>query len=120
MKDNNKIRMPEVESLLKRARKPKPAPHPGAALPSGTVGPLLHVLTGKRLRLFEQVRKTPASIGGLARKMNRPRGGVARDVRTLERFGLVHVAARPLPGHGRQKWVAPRPENFFTTVSPRT
>ena len=68
---------------------------------------LLHVLTEKRVLLLKQVKETPTSITDLARKLNRDRSAVTRDVQLLERFGVVHVTERPLPGHGRQKWVSP-------------
>jgi hypothetical protein len=32
---------------------------------------------------------------------------VTRDVQVLERFGVVQVTDKPLPGHGRQKWITP-------------
>ena len=30
---------------------------------------------------------------------------MTRDVQVLERFGVVQVTDKPLPGHGRQKWI---------------
>jgi predicted transcriptional regulator len=68
---------------------------------------LLHVLTEKRVLLLKQVKKTPASIGALAKTLKRDRSAVTRDVHLLERFGVVHVTEKPLPGHGRQKWITP-------------
>ena len=35
------------------------------------------------------------------------RGAVSRDVQVLERFDVVQVTEKPLPGHGRQKWITP-------------
>jgi len=71
------------------------------------VGSLLSVLTEKRVLLLKQVKQTPASIRVLAKKLNRDRSAVTRDVQLLERLGVLHVTERPLEGHGRQKWVAP-------------
>ena len=68
---------------------------------------LLHVLTEKRVLLLKQVKETPASITALAKKLKRDRSAVTRDVQLLERFGVIQVTEKPLPGHGRQKWVAP-------------
>lgn len=68
---------------------------------------LLHVLTEKRVLLLKQLKETPASISDLARTLKRDRSAVTRDVQLLERFGVVHVTEKPLPGHGRQKWVSP-------------
>jgi predicted transcriptional regulator len=44
----------------------------------------------------------------MARKLKRDRSAVTRDVQVLERYGVVEVTERPLPGHGRQKWVVSR------------
>ena len=68
---------------------------------------LLHVLSEKRILLLRQVREEPGSIAGLARKLKRDRSAVARDVQLLERFGVIHVTEKALPGHGKQKWVRP-------------
>jgi predicted transcriptional regulator len=68
---------------------------------------LLGVLTQQRVLLLKLLKKTPGSIAELARRLKRDRSAVARDVQVLERYGVVEVSEKPLPGHGRQKWVAP-------------
>jgi predicted transcriptional regulator len=68
---------------------------------------LLQVLTEKRVLLLRQVKETPASIAVLARKLRRDRSAVTRDIQLLERFGVVQVTEKTLPGHGRQKWITP-------------
>jgi predicted transcriptional regulator len=68
---------------------------------------LLHVLTAKRVLLLKQVNQTPTSISVLAKKLKRDRSAVTRDVQVLERFGVIQVTVKPLPGHGRQKWITP-------------
>ena len=30
---------------------------------------------------------------------------MTRDVQVLERFGVIQVIKKPLPGHGKQKWI---------------
>ncbi|MEI9973282.1 MAG: HTH domain-containing protein [Ignavibacteriota bacterium] len=57
--------------------------------------------------LVKEVKETPASITMLAKKLNRHRSAVTRDVQLLERFGVLHVTEKSLSGHGRQKWVTP-------------
>ena len=71
------------------------------------VASLLKVLTEKRVLLLKQVKETPTSISVLAKKLKRDRSAVTRDVQVLERFGVIHVTEKPLPGHGKQKWVTP-------------
>ena len=68
---------------------------------------LLHVLTEQRVLVLKQIKSAPSSISDLARKLKRDRSAVTRDVRILERFGVIEVTEKPLRGHGRQKWVAP-------------
>ena len=49
----------------------------------------------------------PTSITALAKRLKRDRSAVTRDVQVLERFGVIQVTEKPLPGHGRQKWITP-------------
>jgi predicted transcriptional regulator len=71
------------------------------------IADLLRVLTEKRVLLLRQVKAAPGSISDLARTLKRDRSAVTRDVQVLERFGVLRVIEKPLPGHGRQKWIAP-------------
>ncbi len=107
------IRVERVSAFFERGRKLARLADRGHAIPPSRlvafddVESLLRVLTEKRVLLLRQVRQTPASIAGLARKLNRDRSAVTRDVQVLERFGVLHVTEKSLPGHGRQKWVTP-------------
>ena len=84
---------------------PEPTKIPGDDIRSSE--DLLGLLTAKRVLVLKQLKETPSSISMLARKLNRDRSAVTRDVRMLERFGVVQVTEKPLPGHGKQKWVTP-------------
>ena len=107
------IRVEGVDSFFERGRKLAKSMDRGDAIPSSRVvsfediESLLQVLTKKRLLVLKQVKKTPASIGELARKLKRDRSAVSRDVQVLERYGVIQVTEKPLPGHGRQKWITP-------------
>lgn len=107
------IRVERVDSFFKRGRKLAKAADQGDRIPSSAVvafedvEALLHVLTAKRVLLLKQVKETPASITMLAKKLKRDRSAVTRDVQILERFGVIQVTERLLPGHGRQKWITP-------------
>lgn len=102
-----------MDSFFERGRKLAKAADRGARIPSSRVvafedvKDMLGLLTAKRVLLLKQVKETSSSIGTLARKLNRGRSAVTRDVQVLARFGVVQVTERPLPGHGKQKWVAP-------------
>lgn len=107
------IRVERVDAFFERGRKLARAADKGDAVPTSRVvafedvASLLHVLTEKRVLLLQQVKETPTSIGALARQLKRDRSAVARDVQVLERFGVIQVTEKPLPGHGRQKWISP-------------
>jgi len=102
-----------VGAFFERGRELAKAADRGDAIPSSRVvafedvASLLHVLTEKRVLLLKQIKETPTSISLLAKKLKRDRSAVTRDVQVLERFGVVQVTDKPLPGHGRQKWVTP-------------
>lgn len=107
------IRVEPVRAFFERGRKVARLADRGDKIPPSRVisfedmESLLHVLTEKRLLLLRQLKETPASISDLARRLKRDRSAVTRDIQVLERFGVLHVTEKPLPGHGRQKWIAP-------------
>ncbi len=116
------VRVEKVDRFFERGRRLAQAADRGHAIPSSTViafediESLLHVLTGTRVLLLRQIKVTPASIDGLARTLKRDRSAVTRDIRVLERLGVIQVTEKPLPGHGRQKWVTPIARNIQLTA----
>ena len=107
------IRVERAEAFFERGRKlarmadrRQPIP-PSSVVSFEDIESLLHVLTQKRVLLLRQVKETPASISDLAKKLKRDRSAVTRDVQILERFGVLEVTEKPLPGHGKQKWITP-------------
>ena len=116
------IRVEQVDTFFERGRRLAKAADQGAAIPSSRVvafedvESFLHVLTEKRVLLLKQVKETPTSISVLARTLKRDRSAVTRDVQLLERFGVVQVTERPLPGHGRQKWITPLAGEILLTA----
>jgi predicted transcriptional regulator len=107
------IRVESVNTFFERGRELADLADRGEAIPSSKViafediESLLQVLTEKRVLLLKQVKKAPGSITILAKKLKRDRSAVTRDVQVLERFGVLQVTERPLPGHGKQKWITP-------------
>ena len=107
------IRVEQVDSFFERGRRLAKLADRGEPIPSSRivafedVEALLHVLTAKRVLLLKQAKETPASISMLAKKLKRDRSAVTRDIQVLERFGVVQVTEKALPGHGRQKWITP-------------
>lgn len=68
-------------------------------------GELLRLITTARLALFRAVKDCPGSITEISERLHRDRSAVKRDVDELERAGLLTVAEKVLPGHGRMKEV---------------
>ena len=111
-----------MDSFFERGRKLAKAADRGARIPASKVvalervEDLLGLLTAKRVLLLKQLKETPSSISMLARKLDRDRSAVTRDVQMLERFGVVRVTEKPLPGHGKQKWITPLADEIKLTA----
>ena len=107
------IRVERLDSFFERGKKLAKAADQSDRIPPSRVvafedvESLLHVLTEKRVLLLRQVKETPTSISMLAKILKRDRSAVTRDVQILERFGVIQVTEKPLPGRGRQKWITP-------------
>jgi len=107
------IRVETAGAFFERGRKVARLADRGGRIPASRVvafedaESLLSVLTEKRVSLLKQVKQAPGSIAVLAGRLGRDRSAVTRDVQLLERFGVLNVTQRVLPGHGRQKWVSP-------------
>jgi predicted transcriptional regulator len=108
---NTEIRVEGVDTFFERGRKLARLADRGEPIPPSRVvafddiASLLRVLTEKRVLLLKQVKVTPGSISDLAKTLKRDRSAVTRDVQVLESFGVLRVIEKPLPGHGRQKWI---------------
>jgi predicted transcriptional regulator len=69
---------------------------------------LVRVLSPERRRVLEVAREKPLGVAQLARRLNRDRRAVSRDVDVLEKHGLI--VAQPYdsnPGHGMLRVVRP-------------
>ena len=116
------IRVERLDSFFERASELAKAADRGDPIPFSRViafedvEDFLHVLTEKRVLLLKQIKETPTSITLLAKKLNRDRSAVTRDIQVLERFGVIQVTEKPLPGHGRQKWITPLADEIQLTA----
>lgn len=105
------IKVEPVEKFFERARELARRADAGKRIPESRVvafeeaEDLLALLSPKRVQLLRALRQEPGSIADLARRLRRDRAAVTRDVQHLARFGVVEVTEKPLPGHGRQKWI---------------
>ncbi len=105
------FRVEPIDKFFERGRKIAALADAGKPIPPSRIvafedaEDLLSLLTPKRISLLKSVKETPSSITELAKRLNRDRSAVTRDVHLLEKFEVLQVSTRPLPGHGRQKWV---------------
>ena len=64
---------------------------------------MLHFLNQAKLNLINVIRDHPDSITNIAKKANRSRESVSRDIKKMAKNGLVKIINTFTPGHGRQK-----------------
>jgi predicted transcriptional regulator len=105
------IKTATQEGFFKRGRQLAKAADRGQPLPDEHIisfedpADMMKLITAARLTLFRAVKDMPGSITEIAARLHRDRSAVKRDVNELERAGLVTVAEKVLPGHGRMKEV---------------
>ncbi|QIL44984.1 MarR family transcriptional regulator [Acidovorax sp. HDW3] len=73
---------------------------------------VVKLITATRLALFRAVKEAPGSITDIAARLHRDRSAVKRDLDELAQAGLVTIADRVLPGHGRMKEVRATASRF--------
>jgi predicted transcriptional regulator len=73
---------------------------------------LIELVTIARMNLFKTVKEEPGSIAEIARRLNRDRSAVKRDVDKLAEAGLFQVEERPFHGHGRMKVITAAADTF--------
>lgn len=106
------------EDFFKRGRKLAKAADRGEPLPDERIisfedpADVMKLITAARLALFRAVKEMPGSITQLSERLHRDRSAVKRDVDELERAGLVTIADKVLPGHGRMKEVRATANRF--------
>lgn len=73
---------------------------------------VIKLITTARLALLRAVKEMPGSITQISERLHRDRSAVKRDIDELERAGLVTIANKVLPGHGRMKEVRATASRF--------
>lgn len=103
------IKTGSEESFFKRGRQLAKAADRGEQLPDERIvsfedpADVMKLITTTRLALFRAVKEAPGSITQISERLHRDRSAVKRDIDALERAGLVTIADKVLPGHGRMK-----------------
>lgn len=64
---------------------------------------MMRLLTVARLDLFRVIKEKPGSITEVSERLHRDRSAVKRDADVLAEAGLITIAERAHPGHGRLK-----------------
>ena len=64
---------------------------------------MLHFLNEGKINLINVIRIQPDSITNIAKKANRSREAVSRDIKEMAKYGLVKIINAINPGHGRHK-----------------
>ncbi len=100
------------QDFFKRGRKIAKAADLGQPIPEETIisfedpADVTKLIPTARLALFRAVKECPGSITQISTRLRRDRSAVKRDIDELERAGLLMVATKVLPGHGRMKEVS--------------
>ena len=66
---------------------------------------LVSFLTDTKINLLSTIRKKSFSITDLAKKLNRSRAAVHKDVQLLESVGILKSEYINNPGHGRHRMI---------------
>jgi predicted transcriptional regulator len=104
--------------FFKRGRQLARAADRGEQLPDERIvcfedpADVMKLITAARLALFRAVKEMPGSITQISERLHRDRSAVKRDIDELERAGLVTIAEKVLPGHGRMKEVRATANRF--------
>lgn len=105
------IKTSTEDEFFQRGRQLARAADLGEALPNESTisfedpADVVRLITAARLALFRTIKEMPGSITEISERLHRDRSAVKRDVDELARAGLVTVAEKILPGHGRMKEV---------------
>lgn len=106
------------EDFFKRGRQLAKAADRGDPLPDERIvsfedpADVMRLITAGRLALFRAVKEMPGSITQISERLHRDRSAVKRDIDELARAGLVTIADKVLPGHGRMKEVRATASRF--------
>jgi len=106
------------EDFFARGRRLAKAIDRGQAIPEERIvsfedpADVIKLITATRLALFRAVKESPGSITDIAARLHRDRSAVKRDLDELAQVGLVTIAERVLPGHGRMKEVRATANRF--------
>ncbi len=112
------IKTETEENFFKRGRQLAKAADRGEQLQDARIvsfedpADIIKLITVSRLALFRAIKEKPGSITQISERLHRDRSAVKRDIDELEQAGLVTIADKMLPGHGRMKEVRATASRF--------
>lgn len=77
---------------------------------------LISLISGRRLSLFRAIKKDPGSITDIAKRLNRTRRCIQRDIDAMQSAGLIIVTEKTSCGRGRVKEVSAIAERISINV----
>ena len=105
------IRTDQVEGFFDRERKAAQKADRGESFKKSATfsfedpQEMFMVLSQARRRLMSEVMDEPKTITQLRAKLHRERSAITKDIRLLEKLGLIVSQKRSNPGHGVEKLV---------------
>lgn len=96
--------MAHVKSVMRALDQQEPI-KPSQTLVFADAMEMLHFLSETKVKLINSIRQHPNSITNIAKAIKRDKAAVSRDIKELEKFGLVKTQETINPGHGRHKIV---------------
>lgn len=116
------IRTGDAEDFFKRGKDIARLADQGKSIPNERIisfedsEDLAKLITKAKLSLVKEVKIRPGSIADLSLRLNRDRSSVSRDIHALQKYGLLLIEEKPLPGHGRMKEVRVTDENLLLAL----
>jgi predicted transcriptional regulator len=104
--ENEEVFFDRVRAQSRLADRAEPIP-PSHVIAFEDLETFLRVLNTNRVVLLRELKGARATLSDLARRLKRGRVAVSRDVRVLERAGVLRVTDRTQPRHGRKQWITP-------------
>ncbi len=94
----------KVRGIMKNLDEGKPVA-PSHTITFEDPSEMLHFLNDAKIKLINVIREQPDSISNIAKRAHRSRESVSRDIREMDKYGLLKISNVVNPGHGRQKFI---------------
>lgn len=106
------------KAIAKLADQGKPIPHV-RIINFDNPEDMLAILTKARRHLMMVIREGASSIPKIVQLTHRDRAAIVKDIKLLEKYGLITISKETNPGHGLRKIIRPvsnRPIQLKTII----